>query len=43
MANRERKKVQAENNSPINFTCGVCGKVHPYEGSYECPDAAQEE
>lgn len=39
MANRERKRVSAESNPPINFTCGLCRKVHPYVGSYDCPDA----
>jgi len=36
MGNRERKKVRAENNDPINFTCGVCKKVHKYNKGYKC-------
>jgi len=38
MGNRQRKVVRAENNDPINFTCGVCRQVHSYEGSYDCPN-----
>jgi len=39
MGNRQRKEVRAENNDPINFTCGVCRKVHPFTGNLDCPDA----
>jgi len=40
MGNKERKKVRAEHNPPINFTCGLCRKVHKYnpETPLECPD-----
>lgn len=40
MGNKERKVVRAENNDPINFTCGVCKQVHPYvkEAHLECPN-----
>lgn len=39
MGNRERKVVRAQNNDPINFTCGICKKVHPFvDDKYECPD-----
>ncbi len=30
MGNRERKVVRAENNDPINFTCGKCKQVVPF-------------
>jgi len=40
MGNRERKKVRAENNDPINFTCGNCKRVQKFEGVYECPYCA---
>lgn len=36
---KQLKKVRAENNDPINFTCGICRQVHKYEGSLDCPDA----
>lgn len=39
MGNKQNKITRAEHNDPINFTCGICRKVHPYEGSYDCPDA----
>ena len=37
MGNRERKIIRAEHNDPINFTCGVCRRVHPFgDGGYDC-------
>jgi len=43
MGNRQRKKVRAEHNDPINFTCGICRRVHPYEGSYDCTEKSEVE
>jgi len=43
MGNRERKEVRAQNNNPINFTCGVCMQVHEYKGNYNCPMAEDNE
>ena len=36
MGNRERKRIRAEYNDPINFTCGICRRVHEYKGDYNC-------
>lgn len=34
-----RKSRQAQHLDPKNFTCGICGKVHPFvDKRYECPD-----
>lgn len=34
---KKRAEERAENNPPENFTCGVCGKVHPFvDDKYEC-------
>jgi len=39
MGNRERKEVRAQNNDPINVTCGGCMKVFACkEGNLECPN-----
>lgn len=39
MGNKERKIIRAENNPPINFTCGICKRVHPYvDDDLKCPD-----
>lgn len=39
MGNRERKVIRAEHNDPINFTCGICKRVHPFvDDQYLCPD-----
>ena len=35
-----RAEKRAERNNPINFTCGVCAQVHPFdsENPYDCPE-----
>jgi len=33
-----RNEVRAAHTDPINFTCGVCGKVHEFNPDYKCPD-----
>lgn len=37
---KERKFRQGEHADPINYTCGVCNRVHPFDSEkpYECPD-----
>lgn len=37
---QERKAKQAEEQNPINFTCGGCKKVQPFDSEkpYVCPD-----
>lgn len=42
MGNRARKILRAEHNPPINFTCGICMRVHEYKGSYDCVDIKEE-
>tara|TARA_Y100000310_G_scaffold5211_1_gene6091 strand:- start:335 stop:484 length:150 start_codon:yes stop_codon:yes gene_type:complete len=42
MGNRQRKIIRAENNDPINFTCGLCKQVHEYKGSYDCVNVVTE-
>ena len=35
----KRAEERAKNKDPINFTCGVCKKIHPFvDDQYECPD-----
>lgn len=36
MGNRARKVMRAEHSDPINFTCGICRRVHEYKGDYNC-------
>jgi len=36
MGNRQRKVIRAENNDPINFTCGECKQVHKFNEGYKC-------
>ena len=42
-----QRKLRAEkrmkNENPINFTCGVCGRVHEYTEDYICPDLKEQE
>jgi len=40
-----RKKIQAEHNDPINYTCSVCLRVHPFnsEHPYVCENDIVEE
>lgn len=37
---KKRKGEQNSHNDPINFTCGICKKVHPFDpdNPYKCPD-----
>lgn len=37
---KQLKEVRAQNKKPINFTCGRCKKVQPWnlETKFECPD-----
>jgi len=32
----ERKERQERNEDPINFTCGECKKVVPFQQGYVC-------
>lgn len=36
---KERAEERAKNKDPINFTCGLCRQVHPFdaESPYGCP------
>jgi len=43
MGNRQRKAVRAENNDPINFTCGKCRQVHKYTEGFNCPNMPMSE
>jgi len=43
MGNKERKKIRAENNDPINFTCGQCRRVVPFTKNYKCENCDVEE
>ena len=40
MMSRQQKEDRASNKDPINFTCGGCRKVQPYdkENHLVCPD-----
>lgn len=40
-----RRKKQVDSENPINFTCGECHQVHPYdsENPYACPDKEEED
>ena len=40
---KKRAENRAENKNPINFTCGKCGKVHPFNKGYKCSDDDEEE
>ncbi len=40
MTRGDRKEARAKHSDPINFTCGVCGKVHPFDkdSPYDCTE-----
>lgn len=40
---KKRAAERSDHSPPINFTCGVCGKVHAYEEGYPCADAEDTE
>ncbi len=42
MGHKERQKVRAENNDPINFTCGVCMQVHEFNEGLKCTNIEEE-
>ena len=33
---KNRKEILHENLAPINFTCGICNQVHPYNKDLRC-------
>lgn len=33
---KRRARLRAENNNPINFTCGVCKNVVKFQKDYVC-------
>lgn len=41
---KKRAEKRAEQSDPINFTCGLCRRVHPFdaESPYGCPDEKEE-
>lgn len=39
----KRAEERAKEKTPINFTCGVCKKVHPYNEGYKCTEEKKEE
>jgi len=43
-SHKERQATRAQNNDPINYTCGTCQQVHPFDSQnpYICPDVEEE-
>lgn len=41
---KKRAEERAKHSDPINYTCGVCKQVHPFdpEKPYECSKEEQE-
>lgn len=38
----DRAADRAKNSNPINFTCGICRKVHPFNEGYKCTEQEEE-
>lgn len=42
-SHKDRATIRAEYTDPVNFTCGKCMKVVPFEDGYKCPYCDVEE
>jgi len=40
---KKRAEKREAETAPINFTCGLCRRVHKFNENYECVEDKQEE